>query len=303
MKPINKLLQAIKIAIRRTRSVETALINQGRILSELHKLNNRIRFNENEFQVFSQWGEDGLIQFLIRNLDVSNETFIEFGVEDFSESNCRFLMMKDFWSGYIVDGAPENVKRIISSNFYWRSLLRAECAFVTRENVDELLLRSGFWPNPGILSIDIDGNDYHLFESLSNWRPSIYIFEYNSVFGLQPLTVPYDPAFVRSQKHYSNQYYGAGLAAFCYLADQRGYALVGCNKAGNNCFFVRRDLLNDVVVERPAEECFRDASFRESRDADGKLSFLTGNARRAAIGHLPVLNVVTNQQSLLSESV
>ena len=154
--------------------------------------------------------------------------------------------------------------------------------------------KAGFAAKLGILSIDIDGVDYHVLESLEGWRPAILIVEYNEAFGSErPVSVPYDPAFIRARKHYSNQYYGANLPAFCFLAGRRGYALVGTNSVRSNAFFVQRALLNDVVREVGVEECVGEATYRDSRDPAGRLTFLSGKDRRALVAELPLVDVST----------
>lgn len=271
-------------------------ILHGSTLAELHRSKVATDLCDYEFGVFSQWGEDGIIQHLVSTLAIEHHTFIEFGVADFFESNCRFLLEKDRWQGFAIDGSDDNVRIIRESPRYWRYPLEARAAFVTRENVNRLLSESGLGPNPGILSVDVDGNDYHILDALPDWRPSILITEYNALFGCdRAVSVPYDPAFVRHDKHYSGLYAGASLPAFVHLAGGRGYALVGVNSAGNNAFFVRRDLLNDRVAEVAAKDVFRDATFRESRGPDGALTFLTGHSRRDVIANLPLLDVTSGE--------
>jgi hypothetical protein len=97
---------------------------------------------------------------LTQNIETPSKTFIEFGVEDFSESNCRFLMMKDNWSGFVIDGSETNIKRIQASRNFWRYDLTAHCAFITKDNIAKLLEQSGFSKDVGILSVDVDGMDY-----------------------------------------------------------------------------------------------------------------------------------------------
>ena len=279
------------------RSLDDIKINQGRLLAAANASLTTTALTDYEFRVFSQWGEDGILQFLTRELDVRNRCFIEFGVEDFSESNCRFLLMKDRWTGFVIDGSEANMERLRSAYYFWQYPLECVASFVTRENVAALLARSGFGDEPGILSIDIDGVDYHVLEALGHLRPAILIVEYNGVFGRsRPVSVPHDPNFVRSRAHPSNVYYGANLPAFVHLAGSRGYALVGVNGAGSNAFFVRRELLRGRVRETSLDECYRDSTFRESRDESGGLTFASGAARRIPIAHLPLVDVVTGER-------
>jgi hypothetical protein len=298
---VKKLISALVRLRHLDRYIDQVKINQGRMLAK-NQDGPMASLWQHEFQIFSQWGEDGIIQFLVNNLDISNHTFIEFGVEDFLESNCRFLMMKDQWHGYVVDGSPANIKRLQGSYFYWQHQLNCKASFITRENVSALLEKSGFDKELGLLSVDIDGVDYHVLEALAEWRPAILIVEYNDAFGWhQPVSVPYEPDFVRRKKHHSNQYWGANLPAFLHLAGARGYALVGTNSVGSNAFFVRRELLNERVHEVALSACVRTASFRDSRGPRGNLTFLSGPERAKAIAHMPVVDVVSGTTLMVGE--
>lgn len=294
---INQLkifIRAVTRLMKTSRRLDEIQVNQGIILSELLRHNHSHALPDYEFKVFSQWGEDGILQFLTGNLEIANRTFIEFGVEDFYESNCRFLMTKDLWQGYVIDGSPTNVAALEASDFFWKYPLTAKASFITRENVATLLDASGFDKDLGILSVDIDGVDYFVLEALAAWRPRILVVEYNGVFGIdRPVSVPYRADFQRTEQHASNTYYGASLAAFFHLATSRGYALVGVNSVGSNAFFVRRELLNDRVRETSLADCYRSSCFREGRDADGRLNFLSGEQRRAPISHLSLVDVVS----------
>jgi hypothetical protein len=227
-------------------------------------------------------------------IDIENKTFIEFGVEDFSESNCRFLMMKDNWSGFVIDGSASNIKRLKESYFYWKYELAALDSFITRENINDLLAKSGFGEDLGILSIDLDGNDYYVLEAIQFFKPRILICEYNALFGAErKISVPYDAGFVRRDKHYSNLYSGTSLGAMTLLAEKKGYSLVGTNAASNNAFFVRNDQLNGHVEVLDPREAFSPSKFRESRDEKGNLTYISGADRLGLIRGLPVFNVET----------
>lgn len=298
------LRRAALTALKMDRLLDDIKMNQGQILAFQQRSIISHNLSDYEFRIFSQWGEDGILQFLTRNISLRNKTFIEFGVEDFFESNCRFLMMKDLWRGFVIDGSAANISRLRSSYFYWRYQLRSVASFITAENICELLEESEFEKDTGILSIDLDGVDYYILESLKNWHPAILIVEYNAAFGnSHAVSVPYDPAFVRKTKHYSNLYSGASLPAFRYLATQRGYALVGVNSMGSNAFFVRRDLLNDIVREIDSEAGYRDSTFRESRDECGRLSMLSGSDRLKGMADLPLIDVVSGKTLIVADIV
>jgi hypothetical protein len=267
-------------------------ISQGMILSELRGTKNSRDLRDFEFKVFSQWGEDGIIQKLISQVGIKDKTFVEFGVEDFSESNCRYLLMKDNWSGFVIDGSAANVERLKHAYYYWRYDLRATSAFITKENINGLISQSGFGSDLGILSIDIDGNDYWVWEAIDTVSPAITIVEYNSGFGDdRAVTIPYKADFFRTSAHYTNLYYGASLPALCSLGKFKGYAFVGCNSAGNNAFFVREDLRPANLPELTAKEGFVRSKFRESRSADGTFAFLSKDEEAEILKQLPVVEV------------
>lgn len=274
-----------------------------RVLSQMREAIGRIEerqcaqqpkgdFRAHEFQVYSQWGEDGLIQHLLREVKVTQKIFVEFGVETYTEASTRFLLVHDNWSGLILDGSASNIRSIRRSELYWRHNLKAAEAFITRENINSLLLENGVKGEIGLLSIDIDGNDYWVWESIDVVNPALVILEYNARFGPErAVTVPYDPAFVRQNAHHSCIYYGASLAALVSLGRKKGYAFVGANSAGNNAFFVRRDLLPSTMPELSAVDGFVAQQFREARDANGKLAFLTAAEEVQLLADLPLVDV------------
>lgn len=267
-------------------------------------LSNRDRsidsLSEVEFKVFSQNGEDGIIQWLIHNVKIENKIFIEFGVQNYTESNTRFLLMNNNWSGLIIDGNEENINYVKKCEYYWKHDLQAVSQFITRDNINEIIENAGIKGNIGILSIDIDGNDYWVLESIKCISPNILICEYNSLFGAdEAITVPYDEFFVRTQKHYSNLYYGASLKALCDWAEVNDFIFVGCNTAGNNAFFVRRDCINKAMIPTKIE--YMESKFAESRNVYGELSFVRGKERLEVIKDMDVYDIRTRQIKKISD--
>ncbi len=215
----------------------------------------------------------------MHHLDITEKTFIEFGVEDYRESTTRFLMMNDNCSGLVIDGSKHNVERIVDSDFYWKHNLIAKCAFIDVQNIGDLLATHDLGDQLGLLHIDLDGNDYYILKVIEV-LPVILILEYNAVFGIErSITIPYDPFFQRSRAHYSNLYYGASLPALHALAVSFGYQFIGCNSAGNNAYFVRRDRLKAPIHEVSLEKGFVMSKYRESRGRDGGLTHLAGGGR------------------------
>lgn len=269
----------------------------GKLLSEKISCKKDINsLHDVEFKVFSQWGDDGIIQWLVNNIEIPNKCFIEFGVENYTESNTRFLLMNNNWSGLVMDGNPKNIDQIKESYYYWKHEISAEAVFIDKENINDLLFSAHFGKEIGMLHIDIDGNDYWIWKEINSVSPIIVILEYNSVFGVDRLiTIPYSKNFRRSEAHYSYLYYGASIRALCRLSSEKGYAFIGCNSAGNNAYFIRKDKLNDQVKEISVEKGYVYSKFRESRDRKGRLTYLIGKDRIDIIKGLPVFNVETGQ--------
>lgn len=290
---INRFLQDNYEGSKPQHKDETYLLAIGKMMSDHVRQRSTIQsIRDVEFKIFSQWGDDGIIQWLIHHLDIQNEIFIEFGVSDYRESNTRFLLINNNWSGFVMDGSKDNIDRIVNSEYYWKYDLEAKAAFIDRENINSLLKSSLTDTQVGLLHIDLDGNDYWIWEEINVVNPDILILEYNSIFGAErPITVPYDPKFDRTRAHYSNHYFGASLPALVRLSKKKGYAFIGCNSAGNNAFFVRSDLLKDPVREVTVANGFVMAKARESRNQDGELTFISGSERLGLIRGLPVFNI------------
>ena len=163
--------------------------------------------------------------------------------------------------------------------------------FVTKDNINQLI-KNNFDKKVGLLSIDVDGNDYWIWEAIETINPSIVIVEYNARFGNEKkLVVPYNKNFDRKTAHYSMIYYGASLQALADLGNKKGYKFICCNKAGNNAFFVKKDLMNDKIKFKSLSDGFYKNKFRESRDRNGNLSFLKEKEERDIILNLPLVEV------------
>ncbi|HEY1549431.1 MAG TPA: hypothetical protein VGG28_16505 [Kofleriaceae bacterium] len=306
MSGIGDLLRATPIA-RLIRAVTQTQARVERLQVSVGRLEGLMRareggFTAHDYGVFSQWGEDGLIEYLVSHVPIERPWFVEFGVEDYRESNTRFLLMTRDWRGLVIDGSEAHVRSIREDDVSWRHELEARRAFVTRENINGLLGDAGFSGDIGLLSVDIDGNDYWVWEAIDVVSPRIVVIEYNSLWGAsRAVTVPYDAAFVRTRKHHSNLYYGASIAALAQLGRRKGYSLVGGNSAGNNAFFVRDDVRGAIPAVTP-HHAYRRARFREGRNAAGELTFDDFAARRRAVGRL-LLHDLESGSELAIESL
>jgi hypothetical protein len=245
-----------------------------------------------EFKAYSQFGEDGIIQWLIGRVPSEGTTFVEFGVEDYHESNTRFLLEHDGWSGRILDAGTAHERFLRSTGLAWRHVIDARSAFITAENIDALL--AGLPEDLGLLSVDVDGMDYWILSAITAVRPRIVVCEYNSLFGpTAAVSVPYRPDFDRTSAHPSTLYFGASISALAHWGRERGYRLVGSTSQGVNAFLVRDDVAGDLPALSGAE-AWVDTPIRQARDASGTLSLVTGRgAQLALIADRPLVDVVS----------
>jgi hypothetical protein len=287
IRKIKSLINTISNYDQRIGAIQEAL---GRIEAR-QKILNRTNLHDHEYKVYSQWGEDGIIDYLTSNIKIDNNVFVEFGVGNYLESNTRYLLVNKNWSGLVIDGNYANVISIKSDPIYWRYDLKAECNFITKDNINDILGKNDIKGDIGLLSIDIDGNDYWVWKDIEVIAPTIVVIEYNYRFGAsKALTIPYDENFVRQTAHYSMIYFGASLKALVNLGKKKGYAFIGCNSNGLNAFFVRNDKLGDLTV-LTAEEGYIAGKFREARNEDGHLSFLNHTEEKSILMNLPLIEV------------
>lgn len=212
-----------------------------------HHLQNNPRYRENdrmpayERQVFSQFGEDGIIQEIFRRIGTTNRYFVEFGVETGVETNSTYLLHKG-WQGLWIDGS-EKFTASIHRHFpkvIAEKRLTVLTSFITAENIESLFAQGGVPAEFDLLSIDIDRNDYHVWKAITHYKPRVVVIEYNSIFPPgDHFVVEYDAGAMWDKT--SNC--GASLTAMEKLGAEKGYKLVGSTFAGLNAFFVREDLV------------------------------------------------------------
>ena len=280
--------------------IEKELILKAKNLSIKNQKKKKIKnLSEIEFQVFSQWGEDGIIDWIINKFPNIPKSFLEIGTQDYKESNTRFLLINKNWDGFLIEGDDNEVKKVKSQRIYWKHKLTIKSEFVTKENINSVVKKLNVPKKIGLLSLDIDGVDYWVLKKLSVLEPSIIICEYNSLYGLnKPITVPYKTDFDRSKEHYSNLYYGASIQAFIELMKSKQYFLLGTNSAGNNAFFMKNKFLkeaNKAIVEK---KIFI-SKFRESRNKNGNLTFLDKKESLKLIQNKFVIDLKDNKKKKL----
>jgi hypothetical protein len=215
-------------------------------------------FADAQLQFYSQSGEDGIIQLLLAATGTETRRTVEVCAGDGVECNSANLIVNHGWTGLLVDGGDELVtrgKRFYedgAQTWYWPPVLKQ--AWVTRDNVNQLITDAGFAGDVDVLTVDIDGMDYWVWEALDCVRSRIVIVEYNAGLGADDaLTVPYSETF---QWEKGTQYLGASLRAMVKLGERKGYRFVGTNLYGFNAFFVREDLAQETLPAADPRDAF-----------------------------------------------
>ncbi|MFD3448186.1 hypothetical protein ACFDTO_26695 [Microbacteriaceae bacterium 4G12] len=199
----------------------------------------RDNINIYEKKVRSQNGEDGIIEELFLRIGTTNKYFVEFGVQDGSECNTAYLSLFNNWSGLMIEGDNENYKRLCANLFNHKSVQTVQ-KFVTKENISYIFKDNRVPTEFDLLSIDIDGNDYWVWNSLIEYKPRVVVIEYNASYPPpKKMVIPYNPNFIWD----GTSYYGASLTSLSELAKKLGYALIGTDSRGVNAFFIHKDLV------------------------------------------------------------
>ena len=269
---INRLNQIIRRLDRIDLNIDSVQQSLGRIENRQLEANTNRPINDFEYKVYSQWGEDGIIQYLIRNVTIQVPIFVEFGIEDYKEANTRFLLTNNNWSGLVIDCNSESITRFKTDRIYWQYNIKAINEYIRRDNINQILIGNGVEGEIGLLSIDIDGNDYWIWDAINVIQPIIVVIEYNYRFGQDlAVTIPYSDYFDHSTAHSSQIYYGASLRALHILAEHKGYDFIGCCNDGVNAFFIRKDRRPPNIKVVTIEEGYRAGNHSEIRDKGGNI--------------------------------
>lgn len=243
-------------------------------------------FDQYEYSLFSQNGEDGILRYLFSQVGFDSREFLEFGFEG-TENNSLRLVLKEGFSGLFIDGSKLCVDQFNrAARASGVTGTRALCAFLTVENLADTITGAGVPAGLDLLSIDVDGVDYWLWESLTCVSPRVVVIEYNASFGPhRSITVPYESGFDRVKKHPSTFYHGASLSALVELGAKKGYSLVGCDSNGVNAFFVRNDLIKAPLAAVLPETAYRPHRSRLERGISPEAQF-------DAVKGLPFVEIV-----------
>jgi hypothetical protein len=285
---ITKLKQKVKNYIRRAASValqgqntqvEQAIIaNQYRLMKKLMAPGEMPSFRDVGFKVHSQFEEDGILLYIFSVIGTTNKRVVEICAGDGSECMAANLILNHGWEGLLFDGDKNSVDGGI--NFYSANkstFLHPPVfinAWLTRENVNHLIEENGFRNEIDLLSLDIDGNDYHIMEAINVIKPRVIICEtHNVIPGNLALTIPYEPDFNKTNDLHPD-FMGASLLAMKKLLNKKGYRLVGSHKYGFNVIFmlneVGKDFFPEVSVESIHDNSFtkfrRETAWKEVKD-------------------------------------
>lgn len=249
-----------------------------------HVLNMRNKYSEIEtlsdveYKIYSQNGEDGILDYLLKQLDINKPKFIEIGVGDYSEANTRFIFERASTEGIIID-CIENLEELVKKNTQiWRGNLNIINKKVNSENINEILSENNVLKNLDIFSLDIDGIDYWIINEMPKNFSKIAILEFNPLFGDKlEITVPNKKNFIREEYHYSNLCFGMSLKAAINIMKKKNFYFIGTNLFRNNAFFISHDFKKEKFFKNlkiNSLNKYTDFNFLESRDKNQKLNYL-----------------------------
>lgn len=231
-----------------------------------------------EFSGFSQNGEDGILDVLRKKLLSSNRYFVEIGAADGIENNTGWLLVAEKYNGLLIEGSEKLVERARRTVVGFS--IGAEChnMFVTKESVRDIKALA-LHHDPDVFSLDIDGNDYYIAQSIldNGFRPKIFVVEYNSVYGPErSMTIEYQSDFVFTNAHPTHLYYGVSIAGWKKFFENNGYCFVTVDRNGVNGFFVdpscfEKEFLEGVRGLGFAENQSQRKKFREPSDKQFEL--------------------------------
>ena len=262
------------------RSLEKLHFQNGCSTLNLSRYNykNVKKIIETDLKIYSQNGEDGIIDYLLFSLNIEKPKFIEIGVGDYSESNTRFFFERTSGDGLIIDIIDDFEKKVKENVKIWKGDLKILQQNIDANNILDTLKNNNFSQKIDLLSLDIDGIDYWILKELPKNFCKILVAEYNPYFGDKfKITVPNIKNFNRSSYHYSNLCFGASLPALIDLLKTKGMDFVGTNLFKNNAFFVNNDFVKMLNLEKINEldlKLYVNANFRESRNISGSMSYI-----------------------------
>lgn len=188
---------------------------------------------ERERRVFSQTGEDGVLEAIFETVIPGPKFAVDIGASDgVQNSNTRNLIVNHGWGALLIEADPSRARRCTENAVGLPVTVIQELALP--RNAERLLEAHQAPHDLDLLSIDIDGNDYYIWEAIETFRPKVVLIEYNAGFSPpQRAIMPYDP----DHQWDHTDYFGASLQSLADLGESKGYDLVYCESSGANAFF------------------------------------------------------------------
>ena len=209
---------------------------------------------------FSQNGEDGILLYVFSLIGMGQRRCVEICAGDGVQCNTANLIINHGWHGLMFDGNEQLVER---GRAFYSGLGDTFCfppklvnAWLTRENINDLIRKNGFEGPIDLLSLDIDGNDYWIWQAIDVVRPRVVIAEIQCIWGSdRSVTVPYSQEFRTQFVDRFGIYCGASLPAFVKLGKRKGYRLVGVQNLGFNAIFLADGVGEELLPEVDAVSC------------------------------------------------
>jgi hypothetical protein len=203
--------------------------------------------NTYEQKITSQFGEDGIIEEIFKNIGFESKVFLEFGGQYGPLSNSEYMMSKYNIKGIFIEADHESCCKLAKYMSKYNSKIIESFVDAEGENtLENILIKNNISFDIDMLSIDIDGNDYWVFKSLDKLKPRLIICEYNS-------TIPSHIDIYQPYKHGEWWSFGASIKSITRIAEEKGYTLVATTLV--NGFFVRNDLINKLDHFNLEYEC------------------------------------------------
>jgi len=230
------------------------------------------RFSDAGYRVYSQVDEDGILIYIFSLIGFSNKLLVDAAFGAPQGANTTNLICNWGFSGLLIEGDKkkcDHARAFFSA--HPDTLIMppvTEHDWVTAENINAILDRNDIRGEIDLFSLDIDGNEYHVWKALTIVSPRVIIVEARTFWGSgRSVTIPYNPGFNRFDIH--PDFYGASIAALVKLGHEKGYRLVACNRFGYNIFFVRNDIGKESLPEISIDECFSFTSpeLKQKREA------------------------------------